>query len=424
MDTALTEIDVAVVGAGLAGFTAAAFAGRAGASVCLFDARSDLGGRARTSVLHGFHFNHGPHALYKASDGAAVVRELGITPKGGNPPLLRSRFSLEGRLRKAPPRRALSQFLGLVRRLGADCRDPGLVHVSAQEWIEGRISDPVGRQFAESVVRVSSYSGDLSTFSADAAVAQMRAALRGVTYLHGGWFQLVSALDGVARAAGARIDAGAKVTTIDADGDRLVIGFSDGQRTVARSVVIAAGGPDVAAHLVGGHSPALDAAAASAIPVRAACLDLGLRRLPEPSIRFVLGTDKATYASVHTPGANLADRGHVVHLMCYEPGNDIDVGHLELLADELQPGWRDHEVARQLGRRRVVAFDRPQPGTGLGGRPGPAVGDLPGVFVAGDWVGPADLLGTAAITSGKAAGLAAARHRELRRSTRSAVTAP
>jgi phytoene dehydrogenase-like protein len=418
------EIDVAVVGGGLAGLSAAAFAARAGATVRLFDARSGLGGRARTATRDGFHFNEGPHALYRASAGAAVIRELGIVPKGGSAPLHRSRLSLDGRLRKAPPRRALTQFLGLVRHLGADRRDPGLVHVSAQEWIEHRVADPVGRQFAASAVRVSSYSGDLSTFSADAAVAQLFVALRRVTYLHHGWSQLVGALDGVARASGATIDTDSKVTTIEPDGHRLVLGFDDGRRLIARSVVLAAGGPSVAARLVGGRSVSLDAAAASAVPVHAACLDLGLRRLPRPSTRFVLGTDKATYASVHTPAARLADHGHVVHLMCYEPEDHIDVGDLEALADELQPGWRDEEAARQVGQRRVVAFDRPQPGTGLDGRPGPIVADLPGVFVAGDWVGPSDLLGGAAIASGRAAGVAASRHRALDRPNSAVATVP
>jgi phytoene dehydrogenase-like protein len=235
--------------------------------------------------------------------------------------------------------------------------------------------------------------------------------LRGVTYLHDGWAQLVCALDDVARASGATIDTDAKVTAIEPDGDRLAVEVGDGRRLVARSVVLAAGGPSVAARLVGGNSAVLDAAAASAVPVRAACLDLGLRRLPEPSTRFVLGVDEATYASVHTPAARLADHGHVVHLMYYEPDDQIGLRDLEALADELQPGWRTEEAARQVGQRRVVAFDRPQPGAGLRGRLGPIVEDLPGVFVAGDWVGPSDLLGGAALASGRAAGMSACRHR-------------
>lgn len=424
MGTPATEVDVAVVGGGLAGFTAAAFAARAGASVRLFDARTDLGGRARTVVHDGFHFNEGPHALYKASAAVAILQQLGITPKGANPPLARSRISLDGRLRKAPPRRALTQFAGLLRRLGADRRDPGLVHISAQEWIASRVSDPVGRQFAASTVRLSSYTGDLSTFSADAAATQLRLALAGVTYLHGGWSQLVDALDHVARTGGTSIEPGAKVTTIEPDGTRLEIGLGGGARVIAKSVVLAAGGPGAATRLVGGRSSSLAAAAASALPVHAACLDLGLHRLRAPSPRFVLGTDKPTYASIHTPGARLADHGHVAHLLYYEPGDDIGGGDLEALADELQPGWHNHEAARQLGQRRVVAFDRPRLGTGLGGRPGPVVDDLPGVFVAGDWVGPTDLLASAAITSGKAAGLAASRHDGSRRPARSAVAAP
>ena len=274
-------------------------------------------------------------------------------------------------------------------------------------------------------MRVSSYSGDLSTFSADGAASQLHDSLRGVTYLHGGWRQLVDALDAAARAATAEIDTHAKATTLGVDGDRLAVGLGDGRRLVARAVVIASGGPRAATRLVGGASASLEAAATAAAPVHAACLDLGLRRL-SGATRFVLGVDQPTYASVHTPGARLADHGHVVHLMHYEPlaesdveigigvGVGVDVGRLEALADEVQPGWRSEEAARQVGLRRVVAFDRPRPGSGMAGRPRHSVDDLPGVFVAGDWVGPTDLLGAAAITSGKAAGLAAAAWRSTR----------
>jgi len=99
----------------------------------------------------------------------------------------------------------------------------------------------------------------------------------------------------------------------------------------------------------------------------------------------------------------------VVHLMHYEPDDTVGTADLEALADELQPGWRDEEMVRQVGHRRVVAFDRPQPGSGMSGRPGIGATGLPGILVAGDWVGPDDLLGGAALSSGRAAGRAAAR---------------
>ena len=408
MDRVPAQVDVAVIGGGIAGLTAASFAARAGATVQVFDARSALGGRARTKVDQGFAFNEGPHALYRATAGMAALRELGLRPKGGQPSVIRTRFSFEGRLIRAPRGRTLSQFVGFVRRIGRDRRDPGLVHVSAQEWIDGRISDPVGRLFAASAVRLSSYTADLSTFSADAAATQLHAALRGVIYLHGGWAQLTKALDIVANSAGAAVEVGARVSSVDLDGDRYLIGLGDDRHVAARTVIIAAGGPTFAARLVGGRSDQLNEVATSAIPVHAACLDLGLRRLPRPSTRLVLGVDKASYANVHTPSANLAEDGHVMHVSYYEPDKDIGLSDLESLADEVQPGWRATEVTRQIGHRRVVAFDRPRPGIGLPGRQSSTVDDLPRLFVAGDWVGPTDLLGAASVTSGKAAGLAAA----------------
>src|SRR5215510_9199481 len=56
--------NVAVIGGGLAGLTAANFLARAGFQVTLFEKSGAIGGRARTDVEQGFHFNLGPHALY------------------------------------------------------------------------------------------------------------------------------------------------------------------------------------------------------------------------------------------------------------------------------------------------------------------------------------------------------------------------
>jgi len=46
---------------------------------------------------------------------------------------------------------------------------------------------------------------------------------------------------------------------------------------------------------------------------------------------------------------------------------------------------------------------------GLAGRPGPKVCDVPGLFVAGDWVGPEGVLVDATLASAKLAAELAAR---------------
>jgi glycine/D-amino acid oxidase-like deaminating enzyme len=76
---------VAVVGGGIGGLAAAAFAARAGASVTLFERHSEPGGRGRARVERGFTFNMGPHALYLKGEAMAALHELGIDPPGRSP---------------------------------------------------------------------------------------------------------------------------------------------------------------------------------------------------------------------------------------------------------------------------------------------------------------------------------------------------
>jgi hypothetical protein len=66
------------------------------------------------------------------------------------------------------------------------------------------------------------------------------------------------------------------------------------------------------------------------------------------------------------------------------------------------------EESRYL-HRMVASSAQPTPaGGGLRGRPGVADTGLPGVFIAGDWVGPEGYLADASLASGAAAGRAAA----------------
>ena len=59
----LKQIDVAVIGGGIAGLTAAAYLARGGRKVTLFEKAKAIGGRARSTAYEGFWLNQGPHAL-------------------------------------------------------------------------------------------------------------------------------------------------------------------------------------------------------------------------------------------------------------------------------------------------------------------------------------------------------------------------
>ena len=57
---------------------------RSGKAVTLFEQSSkEIGGRARTTVIDGFHFNQGPHALFLTDAGDSVLKEIGIPYTGG-----------------------------------------------------------------------------------------------------------------------------------------------------------------------------------------------------------------------------------------------------------------------------------------------------------------------------------------------------
>jgi phytoene dehydrogenase-like protein len=80
-------VDVIVVGGGVAGLVGAAFASKGGASVLLLEASPVFGGRARTRIVSGYHFNRGAHALYRGGFLDKALQDLGVDVRGGVPAL-------------------------------------------------------------------------------------------------------------------------------------------------------------------------------------------------------------------------------------------------------------------------------------------------------------------------------------------------
>jgi len=422
--------NVAVVGGGLAGLTAANFLARAGFNVRLFEKSSATGGRARTDVEQGFHFNLGPHALYAGGAAIGILRELGVKFQG-RPPATSGGFAIDRGAKHTLPVGPISLLTSGLFGLGAkleaarllggigkfDAR--GVERLSLREWAEREIRRDSARSLFHSIIRVSTYADDPERQSAGAAIAQLQSALAsGVLYLDGGWQTLARGLRDAAEKEGVKIGAGERVKAVERDERVRGVRLADGAFYAAESVVIAAGPSEACELIEGGEGIVLSEWAKAAIPVRAACLNVALEYLPEPRALFALGVDRPLYFSVHSAAAKLApENGAVIHAAKYLGGGpDGEPGaverELEETLDIMQPGWRNAVVARRFLPSMTVsnALVTAAQG-GLKGRPRPNVPGVEGLYVAGDWVGPEGMLADASMASAKLAAETIARRR-------------
>ncbi|MBX3471133.1 MAG: FAD-dependent oxidoreductase [Planctomycetes bacterium] len=414
--------DAVVVGGGLAGLAAATLLGRAGRQTLLLERAARPGGRAATQVERGFHQNLGPHALYVGGPAEAVLKELGVAAPGGRPPSggLAVRAGRLHRLPEGPASLLATGVLGWSGKLEASCLlarlprldAPTLDGVPLATWLDRTVTRPDVRALLEALARVATYADDPTRLSAGLVVRQLQAVVgAGVRYVDGGWQALV---DGLARAAdGAGVEVRARCAARElVPADDHVVVRTDGGDLTAGVVVVAAGPAE--AHDLLPADPDLARWRAAAAPVRAACLDLGLSRLPRPRATFVVGIDRPLYLSVHSAAARLAPEGAaLIHVAKYlAPDQDVEPAAVEReldgLLDLAQPGWRDAVVTRRLLPRLTVTHAAPLAAHGgVSGRPGPALPRQPRVLVAGDWVGPEGHLADAALSSARAAARAA-----------------
>lgn len=377
-----------VIGGGLAGLSAANALAGEGREVVLLEQSEHLGGRARTKQEQGYFLNLGPHALYERGLTAQTLRRWDI-PFAGKPPdtsaasfLVRDRqmyplvYTTGGLLttRLFGAREKLQAAL-IFKQLVSGGASEG---ESIQEWIARHARSERVRQFVAMLMRTATFSVNLSVVNARVALAQFRSATDpGVLYLHEGWQTLVSGLEQRARRLGVEIRLGEPVESLSSiEGDGIVLAVP----------------PTAVERITGRSLPAMS-------PVRVACLDLGLRALPRGAARIALALDRPLYLSVHSVVAKLAPEGSALAHLCKYldgPGDAAaDRRELEEFADFAIPGWRRQaEVVRFLPHVTVsAAAFSPQ------GRPAVDELKIPGVALAGDWVGAEGMLSDAAVAS-------------------------
>jgi phytoene dehydrogenase-like protein len=433
--------DLIVVGAGIAGLAAAltartAFAdstdgsgrgGPAGAPRILVLDAHPAGGRARTSEQGGFLHNVGPHALYRSGALADLLARHGVAVSGGVPPTGAAVIVRDGQgrpMRLSPAAMLRTSLLTPGERLRLlalfatvqRAKPAQLVGRSVDEWLAPyprRV-----RQFVDMLIRVSSYTDAPAVFDAGAAVAQLQLAIGpGVQYLDGGWQSIVSGCLDVLDTGGVEVRPDEETLAVRlVERSPLVSVTSAAATYTAHAAVIAGGGPETAERLTGTTVAGLDRITA---PVTATTLDLALATA-RPALAFAL--DAPLYLSAHAPAARLAPEGcGLVSLMRYHaPGTDagdpaVRRAELRAFASHVGIGERgdDQQVVHERYlHRMVVTHGAPTAaGGGLAGRPAIDALGMPGVYLAGDWVGAEGLLADAAAASGIAAAQAAVQRR-------------
>jgi phytoene dehydrogenase-like protein len=239
------------------------------------------------------------------------------------------------------------------------------------------------------LTRLSTYSADLALLDGAAAIAQLQlASAESVLYLDGGWESLIAGLTRKAQSLGVSVQAERVVTHVEPG----AVELSNGERLTADGIVLAIS-PREVEQMTGRRLPVL-------APARAACLDLGLRHLPPGSVSFGLGLESPTYVSVHSLYARglAPEGGALVHIAKYlDRDTSATRDELEQVADIALPGWRAELAVSRFLPDMTVVHAIPQ---AQRERPDVNALGIPGVRIAGDWVGPEAMLADAAVASG------------------------
>ncbi|PWK16580.1 phytoene desaturase family protein [Tumebacillus permanentifrigoris] len=414
--------DITIIGAGLAGLTAAVYLAQAGKQVLLLEHGSRLGGRAATDEQNGCFLNIGPHAVYKNGAGLQILHELGVAPSAGELKL-GGRLVTEEKIHDLPltafgllksgcfsfkEKAELARLLTKISKLNPQ----SVEHLTLQEWLHGAVKGKNARNFFLALARLSTYSNSPMQISAGTVLRQYQLSLGGVYYVHEGWQTVVNALGERAAQVGANVQTGKKVTAIRGTHPEMTVQLADGTEIATRNVLSTAS-PSKTFELADAKPTSqLGVLCDRVTPVYGAALDVALRRLPNPGTNFALHLERPYYFSNHSHTARLTqNRNHVVlHIFKYlsaqeETSAKRNRQELESFLDQLQPGWRNELITSRYLPRIAVTNGLPTVERVRNARqtevPETVVSDCPGLYLAGDWVVNESLLADAAYVSGK-----------------------
>ncbi|MGN7402389.1 phytoene desaturase family protein [Cytobacillus praedii] len=414
--------DVAIVGGGIAGLTAALYLAKGGKKVVVLELQDQIGGRAITNKKNGISLNLGFHALY-AGVAYQIFNELQLNqdifrkvnefrPYGIWKEKLHyfpatADFLMRTKLLSTAEKVKFGALLMKILKLDT----ASIPKVSLRSWMEDNIHSPMVRHLLYVLIRGGTYIQAPDLHVAGPLFRQMQHSITGVYYLKQGWGSLVHELCQEARRYGVKLLTNRKVTSIDhRDGQVNSIICSNEERIPVSQVLLTTS-PKVASKLVPfSEKTALKTWEDQAIPIKAACLDVGLRQLPSPKHQFVYGVDQPIMLNnvSRIGGLELSEQSDVqVFQMIKFLNQDSDPQHdrqqLENALELVQPGWKNEAVTEQFLPRMTVVHDFMH--MNRKENPGPAVPEIKGLYVAGDWASHGEYLVDGAAASAKRAAM-------------------
>lgn len=418
------KYDVAVIGGGIAGLTAALILAKSRKKVIVLESQDRMGGRAITNNKKGINFNLGSHAFYYGP-AYTIFQELGIDqtifqnvsefdshklihgiwnekvyplPSGIGALLKTSLLSLRDKVKFAT-------VLTKIIKLDADLLPP----ISLRAWMEENIDSPMVRHLLYVFFRGGTYvlAPDLQLVGP--SIKQLQEGLNGVFYIKRGWDTLIQKLCAEAERLGVTLRTSTKVKSIEhANGVLQEIQCGNDEKIPVSHAIITTS-PKIASQLVPlAEKTSLKTWEKQAIPIKAACLDIGLRRLPNPKYQFVYGVDQPILMvnASRVKGLELSEDASVqvfqlIKFLGQESNPEDDRKDLEKAMDLVQPHWQKEVITKQFLPKMTVVHDFPH--LKRTENPGPAVPEIKGLYIAGDWATHGESLVDGAAASAKRA---------------------
>lgn len=355
---------VTVIGAGVAGLTAALYATTAGHQVVVLDRTARLGGRATSEHVNGVPFGFGPHLMLNNGPLAKVVKKISrLKMVTASLRIDRIHVPGAGMLRPRGDVRTAAAHRSALR---ADRREEPIVQ--AARLLSG-MGCPVGSD------------------------ERTRALLKQRLNVIGeGWAGVVGRMAAALDEVGVLIEPSSEVEGIE---DRTVV-LSDGRRFESDAIVVACGWRRARSLL----KPMMKEALPQLVPVKASTLDVQITSQPLGERHAVVDVERhGVVLDLARIQPRTGVEGSLLSAAAFERAGETAeerTQRLMALMDAHALGWRERTVEQRLQTSITVQTSGNKPTfDALAGQ---------GLMLAGEWVASPHHLSDAAAFTGQMAG--------------------